>query len=99
MNSFGPKTNELITVLEQIIYILNQQNVLFWLERIGRVYELICASDFYGVELLLSFYGGMGSFNDIVLSEQSDEFVILRSKAYELATFLRRNVKFNNKQQ
>jgi hypothetical protein len=63
-------------------------------------------SDYSGIEYLLSAYGGMGSFNDLVLGqtlangrfewkrghiELNDRLGALRSRAWELAQAIKRS--------
>ena len=63
-------------------------------------------SDLYGIEILLSTYGGMGSFNDLVVGQkyQNGEFIgwknesdeknkilnLLREEAYDVAKEIKR---------
>jgi len=51
----------------------------------------IADGDFHGIGRLLSAYGGMGPFNDLVLSSSNDELDRLRTQARELAIFIRNN--------
>jgi hypothetical protein len=51
----------------------------------------IVDGDFHGIERLLSAYGGMGSFNDLVSSSSNDEIDRLRTQARELAISIRNN--------
>ena len=95
-----PKTKELVVILERLIFLLESNNEIHWSTWIAKSKSRIESSDFSGIELLLSAYGGMGSFNDLVIcqlmnngkvevtngySEKNKELSILRSKAWELA--------------
>ncbi|WP_422389092.1 DUF6966 domain-containing protein [Bradyrhizobium septentrionale] len=63
--------------------------------RIGRIgWKNLAAkadSDFHGIERLLSAYGGMGSFNDLVSLSSSNEIDRLRTQARELAILIKNN--------
>jgi hypothetical protein len=63
-------------------------------------------SDYSGVEYLLNAYGGMGSFNDLIIcqryqggrlswlpegEDKNDRLDKLRSRAWELAEYIKRN--------
>ena len=59
--------------------------------------ELLRISDFRGIRRVLSAYGGMGSFADIVLTGRenaadNERLGVLASRAYELADGIRREV-------
>lgn len=65
----------LIAMLNEASFILrrhSENNWASWLEKDARLIE---RSDFYGIEHLLSAYGGMGSINDIGLGEPDPENV------------------------
>jgi hypothetical protein len=96
----GPKTEELIIVLDQLVILLDSDKQIHWHEWVFRARTWIANSDYSGIEYLLSAYGGMGSINDIVIgrylinnqfSYQADyvklneDFSRLKSRAYELA--------------
>lgn len=102
----GPKTEELIQVLDQIIYLLAEDGNHHWekwmIESKGRLMK----SDYTGIEHLLNAYGGMGSFNDLVIgqsyedekflwkpnaAENNSKLERLRSRAYSLADDIKRN--------
>ncbi len=86
----GPNTAELITVLEEILSILERVKEQHWSLVIADSKMRIEKSDYSGIEKLLGCYGGMGSFNDLVLGSsagntENEELYNLRSKAWELA--------------
>ena len=102
----GPKTEELVKVLVQLASLLESDDEQHWRAWVLRAKGRLENSDYSGVEYLLNAYGGMGSFNDFVAGqtfvngqfawktghvELNDEIAALRSKAWELATHIKRN--------
>ena len=102
----SPKSKELVSILDQIILLLNEDGQTHWVERISKYRDRISDSDYYGIEDLLSDYGGMCSFNDLVLghvlengnhswktnaNQINDKLKILQSKAFVLATEIKKN--------
>ena len=102
----GPKTKELVEVLAKLEALLDSDGEQHWRAWLLRAKARLEASDYSGVEYLLRAYGGMGSFNDFIAAqsfvngqftwkpgyvELNDEIDALRSKAWELATDLKRN--------
>lgn len=88
----GPKTQELLHILQLIISILESDKETHWLAWMKQVKFRIEASDYSGVEKLLLAYGGMGSFNDFYLrkiTKENSNFSELQSKAWELATAIK----------
>lgn len=72
--------------------ILRRHEGAFWTAKITRVRQLAEASDGYCIELLLRMYGGMGSFNDLVLNapaQANDALNEERQRAYHLAQSLK----------
>ena len=102
----GTKSDKLVSILDQIIHLLHEDGNSHWVDRISKYRDQISNSDYYGVEDLLSDYGGMGSFNDIVLGHivedgshtwkansnlTNEKLQSLQSKAYALATDIRKD--------
>ena len=88
----GPKTKELVTVLDRLIVILNDDENYHWANWMAQALARINDSDFGGIEKVLAAYGGMGSFNDIHLTKitnSNEQFSILQSRAWELATAIK----------
>jgi hypothetical protein len=98
-------SSELETTLEQIVQLLRTHGEQHWRAWLARDLDLIRAGDLYGVEHLLSAYGGMGSFADLVLCPENghaiaksevapvnDSLCRLSSKAWELARGIQRSV-------
>ncbi|MBT4713236.1 MAG: hypothetical protein HOB84_00505 [Candidatus Marinimicrobia bacterium] len=89
----GPRTKELISTLDELIMILKVDNNTHWAKWMQTAQSSLLESDYYGIEKLLSAYGGMGSFNDVSLSRitrKNESFSKLQTKAYELATEISR---------
>ncbi|WP_342724313.1 hypothetical protein AAFG07_35535 [Bradyrhizobium sp. B097] len=84
---------ELIIVLDRLATLLREDRwSSHWLDWVEKSRREIANSDFHGIERLLGAYGGMGSFNDLVLSSSSDdELDRLRTRARELAILIRDN--------
>lgn len=83
---------ELLAALEQAAALLRAAGQSRWADRLDKDRSLIEAEDFYGVEHLLQAFGGMGSFNDVVLQSPAEnaELQWLSSRIYEIADTLRR---------
>lgn len=99
----GPKTEELVIVLEELNDILGKYSVENWAQWMEKALTRIENSDFSGITHLLGAYGGMGSFNDLILSshdaqqpkgttidQDNARLDELASKAYSLATDIKR---------
>jgi hypothetical protein len=102
----GPKTKELTGVLAKLATLLERDGEQHWCAWILRAKARLENSDYSGIEYLLGAYGAMGSFNDFVAGqtyvsglfswkpgyvELNDEIDALRSKAWSLATDIKRN--------
>jgi hypothetical protein len=100
------KLDELIEVLDEIIQILESDGEGHWSRWMRKSRARLLNSDYSGIEHLLSAYGGMGSFNDLVICqsyedgefkwkegyvEKNDRLDELRGKAWELADHIKRN--------
>ncbi len=100
------KLDELLEVLNDIIQLLESDGEQHWSKWIRQSRERLRNSDFSGIEHLLSAYGGMGSFNDLVIGqshengesrwreghvERNSRLNELRSKAWKLADDIWRN--------
>lgn len=69
----GQKTVELIEVLGQIIKILENDGELHWSRWMRKAQGRLIDSDYSGISYLLSAYGGMGSFNDLVIGQDIND--------------------------
>ena len=102
----GPKTKELIEVLTSIIDLLKSDGETHWAAWMRKSKSRLESSDFSGITHLLGAYGGMGSFNDLIICQQmiggkfswkdghiekNDELSRLRSEAWELADAIKRS--------
>ncbi|KIF61851.1 DUF6966 domain-containing protein [Pseudomonas fluorescens] len=100
----GPKTETLIKVLNELISVLESDGEAHWSAWMRKARARLLDSDYSGITWLLSAYGGMGSFNDVVLGQTSingalawkrgygelnAKFAELREQAYELANEIR----------
>lgn len=107
----GPKTIELIAILEELEDVLQAQEDVLWKGWVTNSRSRLMASDYSGIEKLLSAYGGMGSFNDLVVGyyqkdgithqrkgygEANQVLSKLRNKAWKLATEIKREYKKTN---
>ena len=105
VDCMGPKAAQLVETLDEIVALLRSDGEQHWSEYIDDCRSHLMADDYYGIEKLLRSYGGMGSFNDIVVGyesatgrwkpksdAQNGELNLLRSRAYELAEEIRRGV-------
>lgn len=102
----SPITLELIQTLDEIIDILQSDDEIHWCAWMAKARDRITRSDYSGIEYLLSAYGGMGSFNDLVIcqsvvdgrfawkdgyKEKNSKLAELKHKAYELANDIKHN--------
>ena len=93
-----PDIARLSTLVEEASSILHAHAHPSWATWLAQDARRIRALDFYGLEHLLSAYGGMGSLNDVVLSASqhgtnkdiNERFDTVRQQIYELATKLAR---------
>lgn len=82
----GSKTQELIQILGEIIFLLEKEGETHWCGWMRKTKERLEGLDYSGIETLLSAYGGMGSFNDLIVDpKHQDNFEALRTRAWELA--------------
>ena len=98
----GPKTAELLQLLQDTIELLEQYGK-DWADWMQRSRRKIKAGDLSGVTWLLKAYGGMASFNDLVIhplnghdvkadevSQVNERLQDLRHRMYELAVQVKR---------
>lgn len=101
-----PSTKHLVDLLDEIIVLLESDGEIRWRKRLAAIRSQLLNANFDGIGELLSIYGGMGSFNDLVIGqsvvdgrfrwkpgarEANDKLNALRSEAYELAHAMKRN--------
>lgn len=84
--------------------LLRKLGEIFWADKINHILKKGNANlDIYSIEKIISWYGGMGSFNDLIISVYNDHSVAaedeaminerlsaIRSKIYQEAIRLRR---------
>ena len=96
-----PDIAALAEMLEEAETFLRNYEISHWAEWVAKDARLIRNRDFFGVEHLLSAFGGMGSINDLSLAVPSkaksnmsaavkddERFHLLLSKIHALATQL-----------
>lgn len=99
------KITQLVTILEQLIELLESDGENNWSNCIKKSKQRILASDYSGIEQLLGSYGGMGSFNDLIIcqstsegrfqwkpghKEKNEKLFELRNMAWEVANEIKR---------
>jgi hypothetical protein len=67
MNNMHPDIELLVLKLREAEQLLRDHNQRQWADWLAKDAHRIHQLDFYGVEHLLSAFGGMGSLNDLVL--------------------------------
>jgi hypothetical protein len=72
----GPKTEELICVLDQLAAMLESDGDTHWSLWMRKARARLMDSDYSGIEYLQSAYGGMGSFNDLILGQRDENGVL-----------------------
>ncbi len=102
--SIDPDLNEqvqtLCQVLQDLIVILDKDGETHWRDWMAKSLTALEANDLHGVQHLRGAYGGMGSFNDLVIGQRmgddgltwtpdakstNDQLDALRTRAYALA--------------
>ena len=68
-----PDIEALATNLEEAEALLRKHRIFRWADWLEKDARFIRNLDFYGIEHLLSAFGGMGSLNDLGLAEPSKE--------------------------
>lgn len=96
----SPNIETLANLLEEAATVLRSYEQAGWADWLAKDAKHIRALDGYGIEHLLSAYGGMGSLNDVVLQRNNgvdvtmdfndnERFDNLRSEIYDLAKMCR----------
>ena len=87
-------TNEIIKILARMIEILESSNMQDWAREFGWIKNNFTKDPARFSLKLLSYYGGGGSLNDIILYkdhqlliDKNNEFDILRTQLYENCKF------------
>ena len=97
------QVKELVCVLDDIIEVLAADGKTHWKKWMQESKTRIMNSDYSGIEHLLNAFGGMGSFNDLIIcqdqiegrfvwkvGQKNDRLSELRSRAWELARSIQR---------
>jgi hypothetical protein len=100
----GPKTRLLCDRLQETISLLEGVEERPWAELLRGYADLIADGDYEGVERLSRVFGGMGSFNDLVIHPLNGDTVAeaditpvnerlqaLRSESHDLVGDIRRS--------
>lgn len=100
-----PRIGLLCVDLERLVDLLSGANAEHWADWFNKDLERIRKRDATGLTHLLSAYGGMGSFNDLLLDQRNghtvtdgskafmnDQLAQLRSSVFRLADGLRREI-------
>jgi hypothetical protein len=95
---------KLIERIKETVSLLEQVREEHWCNWMMKSLRYLENSDYYGIEHLRDAFGGMGSFNDLLISKDNgypitdaeygpinDRLDRLRDELYELADFIRRN--------
>ena len=98
-----PELEHLSNLLDEASDLGSAHGAQRWSDWLSKDARLIRASDFHGIEHLLSAFGGMGSLNDVVLSSggngsspsqmlngENERLSILLSSIYDAAKKLAR---------
>lgn len=81
---------DLLQALDEAISILAKSGEQHWRSWLERDRDRVSNGDGYGIEHLMTAFGGMGSFNDLVLSNMnghagtSEELRIMDDRLYAL---------------
>ena len=90
-----PDVQALLDAMRALEFYLRDKSD-FWSANIRRAADEVARSDAYGLQRFLTYFGGMGSLNDLVLQRdgvpvesENDQFERLRQRAWTLAYNLR----------
>ncbi|GFM86828.1 hypothetical protein PSCICO_22270 [Pseudomonas cichorii] len=76
------KTEELISVLDELIALLESDGEEHWSQWMRDARARLADSDLSGITKLRSAYGGMGSFNDLMLGQSYRNGVLCWKSGY-----------------
>ena len=101
--SLGPKTKKLVRLLDDLAALLRSHGEVHWGKWMAEAGQRLSRSDFSGIQKLLAAYGGLGSFNDLVLQREgkmpakaNDRLKEMRSQAYSLAQEIKSVAELSN---
>ena len=96
--------SKLVDILSELVALLEADGNSHWSKWMSSAKERISKGDSWGIQKLLGAYGGMGSFNDLIVGQsmnngkfewkpnaeiQNDRLDALRSEAFDLAVELK----------
>ena len=76
------KTEELISVLDELVAVLESDGEEHWSQWMSDARTRLADSDSSGITKLRSAYGGMGSFNDLILGQSYRDGVLCWKPGY-----------------
>ena len=76
------KTEELISLLDELIAVLESDGEEHWSQWMRDASARLAESDASGITRLRAAYGGMGSFNDLVLGQSYRDGVLCWKSGY-----------------
>ena len=84
------RIEQLIACVKELLPLLEAEENKVWHAWFDQALKALESSDAYGCKKILDAYGGMGSFNDVILDNDADEKKRkkLASKIYSLAAEL-----------
>ena len=86
-----PEVQRFADLLREIESMLNVHGQAHWAAKAAACLTSVEKSDAYGVHRFLSFFGGMGSLNDVVLSRDDSKLRALLSQGYQIGKSLVRD--------
>jgi hypothetical protein len=93
-----PDVQAFANLLHEIEGVLSEHNEKYWAAQIAHCLTSVERSDAYGLHRFLSFFGGMGSLNDLQLyrdgkpvAVENDQLRALLGQAYEAGRRLTQN--------
>jgi len=69
MNTTEKRISRLITVLDEVISLLEWDENKHWHKTMAQAKERLQNDDLSGIDILLRSYGGMSSFNDLLIGQ------------------------------
>ncbi|MES2024114.1 MAG: hypothetical protein V4448_01025 [Pseudomonadota bacterium] len=89
MSTMHPDIETLVQKLRETAKLLRDHQQLRWADWLSNDAHRIHQLDFYGVEHLLSAFGGMGSLNDLVLQRHEGGVLLMHQENNERLNLLR----------
>ena len=86
-----PDVQRLAAAIRDLEAYLHKRQIPQWAEAMGRAAALVEMGEAQGLYEFQRMYGGMGSFNDLVLTDGNEELERLRVRAFDLAQQVKRS--------